>query len=115
MFMQKRPRKGTNVRYYASSHNLSKFLYDLFFNLYEKSNTELTPLEVELKYRSPQAEDWIFQYWPCKTTREASMEAFKKILTYKNLQPNGLNEALVVSGKDGWLELSDWLKKRNNP
>ena len=101
------------AKWVGVSPDLCRTLTGLFFKLYQKERSELSPLEVELKFFSPLAAEWDVKVWTVEP-KDLVLERAKKIVEYKTLTPLGLNNALTFNGKEVWEEFSGWFsaKKR---
>ena len=95
------------AKYIGFATNLPVTLCDIINNLYKKEMSGMTSIEVELKYFSPKAEDWIVQVWQCEK-ETLLVERAKKIIEKQTLTPHGLNKSLKIPGKQGWEEFAEW-------
>ena len=100
------------AKWVGLSPDLSRTLCGLFFQLYQKKRSELSPLEVELKFFSPLAADWDIQVWPADPN-ELVLEKAKKIVELKTLKPFGLN-ALKFTNMEMWEEFAGWFGIRGD-
>jgi hypothetical protein len=95
------------AKYVGFAANLPVTLCGTINNLYKKEMSGMTPIEVELKYFSPKAEDWIVQVWQCE--KEALLvERAKMIIEKQTLRPHGLNRSLKIPCKQGWGGFTEW-------
>ena len=95
------------AKWVGLSPDLCRTLCGLFFQLYQKERSELTPLEVELKFFSPLAADWDIKVWTAEP-KDLVLERAKKIVEYKTLKPLGLNNTLKFTTKEMWEEFTGW-------
>ena len=95
------------AKYIGFAANLPVALCGTIHNLYEKEASAMTPFEVELKYFSPKAEDWIVQVWQCEK-ESLLLERAKRIIENQTLNPHGLNTTLKIVGKEGWEGFAKW-------
>ena len=111
-FMRHRTKK--QAKWVGLSPDLCRSLCGLFFQLYQKKHSELSPLEVELKFFSPLAADWDIQVWSADP-KELALERAKKIVEFKTLKPLGLNNGLKFTTKETWEEFIGWFaaQRRN--
>ena len=100
-------RTKEQAKWVGLSPDLCRTLCGLFFQLYQKERSELTPLEVELKFFSPLAADWDIKVWTAEP-KDLVLERAKKIVEYKTLKPLGLNNALKFTTKEMWEEFIGW-------
>ena len=102
------------AKWVGLSPDLSRTLCGLFFQLYQKERSELSPLEVELKFFSPLTADWDIQVWSTDP-KELVLERAKKIVEFKTLKPLGLNNTLKFTTKEMWEEFIGWFaaQRRN--
>ena len=104
-FMQHRTKE--QAKWVGLSPDLCRTLCGLFFQLYQKECSELSPLEVEIKFFSPLAADWDIKVWTADP-KDLVLERAKKIVEYKTLKPLGLNNALKLTTKEMWEEFISW-------
>ena len=104
-FMCHRTKK--QAKWVGASPDLCRTLCGLFFHLYQKERSKLSPLEVELKFFSPLAADWDITVWTAEPN-ELVLERAKKIVEYKTLKPLGLNNALKFTTKEAWEVFTAW-------
>ena len=104
-FMCHRTKK--QAKWVGFSPDLCRTLCGLFFQLYQKERSELSPLEVELKFFSPLAADWDIRVWAADP-KELALERAKKVVEFKTLKPLGLNNALKFTTKEMWEEFISW-------
>jgi len=95
------------AKWVGLSPDLCRTLCGLVFQLYHKERSQLSPIEVELKFFSPLAADWDIQVWTAEP-RELVLERAKKIVEFKTLKPLGLNNALKFTTKENWEEFTGW-------
>ena len=100
-------RTKEQAKWVGVSPDLCRTLCGLFFQLYQKERSELSPLEVELKFFSPLAADWDIKVWTVDPS-ELVLERAKKIVQCKTLKPLGLNNALKFTTKETWEEFIAW-------
>ena len=100
--------KKKNVKFVKGSKNLCKFLYRHFKCLYKTRLEKLTSLGVELKYFSPNADDWSIKVWQFDSIDRLTMETNIKIVEYHCLRPQGLNSTLTFSSKEEWIDFVMW-------
>ena len=108
-FMHHKTKK--QAKWVGLSPDLCRTLCGLFFQLYQKERSELSPLEVELKFFSPFATDWDIQVWVADP-KELVMEKAKKIVECKTLKPLGLNTSLTFTDKETWEEFTSWFQAK---
>ena len=95
------------AKWVGLSPDLCRTLCGLFFQLYLKQHCELNPLQVELKFFSPNAADWDIQVW-FRDPKDLLLERAKKIVEFKTLKPLGLNNSLKFTTKEVWEEFTIW-------
>ena len=95
------------AKWVGLSPDLCRTLCGLVFQLYHKERSQLSPVEVELKFFSPLAADWDIQVWTAEP-KELVLERAKKIVEFKTLKPLGLNNALTFTTKEMWEEFTGW-------
>ena len=95
------------AKWVGLSPDLCRTLCGLFFQLYQKERSKLSPLEVELKFFSPLAADWDIKVWTAEP-KDLVLERAKKIVEYKTLKPLGLNASLTFTTKESWEEFTGW-------
>ena len=104
-------RTKEQAKWVGASPDLCRTLCGLFFQLYQKERSKLTPLEVELKFFSPLAADWDIKVWTAEP-KDLVLERAKKILEHKTLKPLGLNASLIFTTKELWEEFTSWFVAR---
>ena len=104
-------RKKKSARFIGSSSNLFSYLYKIFKDLYKKEVNELTPIEVELKYFSPNAEDWSMTVWLYDNADQVSMATNQKLMEHCCLRPHGLNHEISWNSKEEWKEFASCYMK----
>ena len=102
-----RHRTKEKAKWVGLSPDLCRTLCGLFFQLYLKQHYELNPLQVELKFFSPNAADWDIQVW-FTDPKDLLLERAKKIVEFKTLTPLGLNNSLKFTTKEMWEEFTGW-------
>ena len=102
-----RHRIKEQTKWVGLSPDLCRTLCGFFFQLYQKERSELSPIEVELKFFSPHAADWDIKVWTAEP-RELVVERAKRIVEFKTLKPLGLNNALKFTTKEMWEEFTAW-------
>ena len=95
------------AKWVGLSPDLCRTLCGHFFQLYHKERSQLSPIEVELKFFTPLAIDWDIQVWTAEP-KELVLERAKKIVEFKTLKPLGLNNALKFTTKEMWEEFTGW-------
>ena len=100
-------RTKAQAKWVGFSPDLCRSLCGLFFQLYQKEHSKLSPLEVELKFFSPLAADWNIKVW-VTDPKELALERAKKIVEFKTLKPLGLNNSLKFTTKEVWEEFTGW-------
>ena len=106
-----RHRIKKQAKWVGLSPDLCRTLCGVFFQLYRKERSDLSPIEVELKFFSPHAADWDIQVWSV-VPKELVLERAKKIVVFKTLTPRGLNTSLTLTGKEMWEEFSSWFQAK---
>ena len=106
-----RHRIKKKAKWVGLSPDLCRTLCGFFFQLYRKDRSELSPIEVELKFFSPNAANWDIQVW-FVVPKELVLERAKKIVEFKTLTPRGLNTSLTLTGKEMWEEFSSWFQAK---
>lgn len=81
----------TTKRYVGKSRTSYHDLVQMFHRLYEKKEEKLNLLEKELKYNSPDADQWSFRIYSVNNPDQVEPEANKRILLHNTLHPMGLN------------------------
>ena len=99
------------AKWVGLSPDLCRTLCGHFFQLYHKERSQLSPIEVELKFFSPLAADWDIQVWTAEP-KELVLERAKKIVEFKTLKPRGLNTSLTLTGKEMWEEFISWFQAK---
>ena len=95
------------AKWVGLSPDLCRTLCGHFFQLYHKEHSQLSPIEVELKFFTPFAADWDIQVWTAEP-KELVLERAKKIVEFNTLKPLGLNNALKFTTKEMWEEFTGW-------
>ena len=98
----------STAKYIGFATNLPVTLCAIINNLYTKEQSKMTPIELELKYFTPSAENWVVQVWQCKK-KALLWERAKRIIENQTLRPSGLNKTLKIAGKEGWDDIEGWL------
>ena len=94
-------------RYLGQSLNIHDDLVSLFVRLYEKKEDNLNNLERELRYSSPDANDWNISIFPFHP-EQLCLELTKMIAAQRTLPPNGLNECLEFSSRQHFNLFCEW-------
>ena len=103
-------KKKENIKFVKGTGNLYKFLHHHFKCLYRRELDKLTSLGVELKYFSPNAEDWSIKVWQYDSVDRITMETNKKIMEYRCLRPHGMISKLTFSSKEEWTDFVKWYR-----
>lgn len=87
-------------RYTGKSKNCYHELVQMFHRLFEKPEIKLSPIELELKYFNPDAENWHFRLYPVPFPDNLEAELNYKIVHHGTLHPKGLNPELKFTSKE---------------
>lgn len=93
--------------YVGRSLQLYNELTQMFVRLYEKPPNQLTPLEEELRYNSPDASSWNVRAWSHPPTA-LQLESAKLIVRQNSLQPYGMNKELNFECKEEFQKFCMW-------
>lgn len=104
IFIHKQQRKK---RYVGKSRTAYHDLVQMFHRLFEKKEDKLNTLEKEIKYNSPDAEQWSFRIYSASSSDSIEAEANKNILTNNTLQPSGLNNEVKFSTKESFYRFAE--------
>ena len=89
-------------RYVGKSRTAYHDLVQMFHRLYEKKENKLSVLERELKFNSPDAEQWTFRIYSVSSADLLESEANKRILQNNTLHPNGMNTEIRFCSKESF-------------
>ncbi len=92
----------TTKRYVGKSRTCYHDLVQMFHRLYEKKEDKLSMLEKELKYNSPDAEQWSFRIYSVGNPDAVEAEANKRILLHNTLVPLGLNCSVRFTSRESF-------------
>lgn len=79
----------------------------MFHRLFEKPEAKLSPIELEIKYFSSDADNWHFRLYPVPFPDNLEAELNYKIVHHGTLQPNGLNHELKFTSKEQFLAFAE--------
>ena len=94
-------------RYVGKSRTAYHDLVQMFHRLFEKKEDKLNAFEKELKYNSPDAEQWSFRIYSANNSDAIEAEANKNILTNNTLHPAGLNTEVRFSSKESFYRFAE--------
>ena len=94
-------------QYIGQSLNLHSDLVSLFSRLYEKKEDHLNNLEKELRYNSPDADNWNVSVWTCHHENLAFLHT-KLVVQQRTLPPNGLNECIEFNSRKHFHLFCEW-------
>ena len=83
----------------------------MFHRLFEKKEDKLSALEKELKYNSPDAEQWTFRIYSVSNPDSMEAEANKRILINNTLHPSGLNTEVKFTTKESFYQFAEEYSK----
>ena len=72
----------------------------MFHRLFEKPESKLSPIEAELKYSNPDADNWHFRLYPLPFPDNLEAELNYKIVHHGTLHPQGLNPEIKFTSKE---------------
>lgn len=87
-------------RYIGKSRNCYHELVQMFHRLFEKQESKLSPIELEIKYLNPDADNWHFRLYPVPSPDNLEAELSYKIIHHGTLHPNGLNPEIKFTSKE---------------
>ena len=87
-------------RYIGKSRYCYQELVQMFHRLFEKPESKLSPIEVELKYFNPDADNWHFRLYPVPVSGNLEAELNYKIIHHGTLHPLGLNPEIRFTSKE---------------
>ena len=87
-------------RYIGKSRNCYHELVQMFHRLFEKPESKLSPIELEIKYFNPDADNWHFRLYPVPFPDNLEAELSYKIIHHGTLHPNGLNPEIKFTSKE---------------
>ena len=87
-------------RYIGKSRNCYHELVQMFHRLFEKPEGKLSPIELEIKYFNPDADNWHFRLYPVPIPDNLEAELSYKIVHHGTLHPNGLNPEIKFTSKE---------------
>ncbi len=96
-----------NIQYLTSSLTLHKDMIGLLNNLYEKKEENLNNLEKELRFNSPNADQWNVSFWKCHHEK-LSFVLSKLIVRLRTLPPTGINERLEFTSRKHFYSFCEW-------
>ena len=94
-------------RYVGKSRTAYHDLVQMFHRLFEKKESKLNALEREIKYNSPDAEQWSFRIYSAGNSDSIEAEANKNILTNNTLHPSGLNAEVKFTSKESFYRFAE--------
>lgn len=94
-------------RYVGKSRTAYHDLVQMFHRLFEKKEDKLSALEKEMKYNSPDADQWSFRIYSANNSDFIEADANKIILTNNTLQPSGLNSEVRFSTKESFYKFAE--------
>ena len=97
-----------NKKYVAKSLTLYDDLTRLFTGLYDKPDEKMNALELELRYKSPDAKSWNVRAWSAQTPEAADLELTKRTTQHRTLQPSGLNEEIAFVSRAHFNSFCEW-------
>ncbi len=103
IFTHKRQR---NKRYVGRSRTAYHDLTQMFHRLFEKENDKLGPLEKEIKFNSPDADQWTFRMFSVRSDTLES-ECNQRIIQHNTLHPSGLNTNVTFSSKESFYSFAE--------
>ena len=89
-------------KYVGKSRAIYHDLVQMFHRLYQKKENKLNPLEKEIKFNSPDADQWYFRMYSVGSPDLLEVEANKRILEYNTLHPSGLNTEVRFTSKESF-------------
>ena len=98
-------------KYVGKSYNLYTDLIQLFHRLFEKPEDKLSPIEMELKYRMPDADKWYIRIYPVMNPDLLNLEETKLMVKFRTVQPEGLNSELVFHSREHWYDFAAWYRE----
>ena len=104
-------RSDRKKKYVGTSYSLYVDLVQLFHRLYEKPDDRLSPIERELKYSHPDADQWFVTVQLVMNPDILPLEEAKAIVSLRMLVPEGLNSELSFQTREHWYEFSAWYKE----
>ena len=104
IFTHKRQR---TKRFVGKSRTCHHDLVQMFHRLYERKEDKLSTLEKEIKYNSPDADEWSFRIYSVNNPDCVEMEANKRIILNNTLYPNGLNTEFRFSSKESFYQFAE--------
>jgi len=78
----------------------------MFHRLFEKKEDKLNELEKEIKYNSPDSDQWTFRIYSVNNDA-VEVEANKRILMNNTLQPSGLNTEVRFTSRDSFYQFAE--------
>ena len=95
-------------RYVGRSRTCYHDLVQMFHRLFERKEDKLNILEREIKYNSPDADQWTFRiYSVSNSISSVEVEANKRIILNNTLQPNGMNTEIRFSSKESFYRFAE--------
>lgn len=94
-------------RYVGKSRTCYHDLVQMFHRLFERKEDKLGMLEKEIKYNSPDADQWTFRIYSVSNADSMEVEANKRIILNNTLFPNGLNIEIRFSTKASFYEFAE--------
>ena len=83
----------------------------MFHRLFEKKEDKLNMLEREIKYNSPDADQWSFRIYSVSNPDAVEAEANQRILLHNTLQPLGLNSAIRFTSRESFYHFAEMYAK----
>jgi hypothetical protein len=104
-------RFSSTKQYIGKSHNLYSEMIQMFHRLFERPENKLNPLELELKYHTPDAEGWYVRLIAVRNSEKLNLEQAKMIAQLRTVRPEGLNPSLEFHCREDWYEFAAWYKE----
>jgi hypothetical protein len=103
-----------NLQYVGKSHNVYKGLIQMFHRLFERPDSKLNPVELQLKYHSSDSEQWYVRLIAVQNPDRLDLEQAKMIARMRSVQPEGLNPKFEFSSREDWYEFAAWYKDHHS-